>query len=152
MRKQQEELLPRFTKVWTFRSNDLVYDKTTCEFNILKYESNQNDCHSWCVQFVACWYTCFCKIVVNRSFVVFQYGHSKLRFWAGLWSRYSNFRFRLQLRASNFLAPAPTSWTFWHRIRIQNNLVRKTEKNIVLFVHLALAWTGTRTSGSGSTI
>ena len=95
MRKQQEELLPRFTKVWTFRSNDLVYDKTTCEFNILKYESNQNDCHSWCVQFVACWYTCFCKIVVNRSFVVFQYGHSKLRFWAGLWSRYSNFRLRL---------------------------------------------------------
>jgi len=55
---------------------------------------------------------------------------------AGLWSRYSNFRLRLQLWASNFLAPAaaPTSWDFSFRLWLQNNLVQKTGKNIVLFV------------------
>jgi len=47
-----------------------------------------------------------------------------------------------------FLALAPESWDLW--LRLQNNLVRKTEKNIVLFVQLA--WTGTQFSGSGSTI
>ena len=56
---------------------------------------------------------------------------------AGLWSRYSNFRLQLQLRPSNFLAPAqvPTSWDVW--LRLQNNLVQKTEKHcIICITHL----------------
>jgi len=43
-------------------------------------------------------------------------------------SRYSNFRLRLQLRASSlyFLAPAPTSRSFW--FRLQNKLFQKIRK------------------------
>jgi len=62
----------------------------------------------------------------------------------------------------NFLAPAPTSRSFWLR---QNNFLRlqkqfapnKSEKNIVLFVLLArptnhLCGSGAQISGFGSTI
>jgi len=43
-----------------------------------------------------------------------------------LWSHYSNFR--LRVRASKFLAPAPTSRSVWLRFRLQNNLVQKIRK------------------------
>jgi len=82
-------------------------------------------------------------------------------FQSELWIRNSNFRLRLQLQASKFLAPAPTPTckSFW--LRFQIDLVNWKLKTIALFVQLAcptniVCGTGTQfsgsSSGSGSTI
>jgi len=49
-----------------------------------------------------------------------------------LWSRYSNFRLRLQFRVSKFFGSSSNIYKLW--LQLQNNLVQTIRKNIKLFV------------------
>ena len=48
----------------------------------------------------------------------------------GLWSRYANFRLRLQLRDLIFLAPAATSRSFWLRIPFRTIWSKNSEETL----------------------